>query len=106
MERGAGIAGPRKVNGFHFGLIISFYFPQSEPVCIDGSVLGCQVMDWKDSQMRSGSWFDLLLLFVSSQAAVVAWFLGTAPSQPARQALSHPCSCPVSLPGKDALELV
>lgn len=84
MERGEGIAGPRKVNGFHFGLTICFYFPQSVPVCIDGSVLGSQVMDWKHSQMRSGSWFDLMLLFVSSRAAVVAQVLGTAPSQPGR----------------------
>lgn len=76
LERGEGIAGPRKINGFHFGSIVCFYFPQSEPVCIGGSVLGevlgPQVMYWKLSQMRVESWFDLMLLFVSSQAAVVA----------------------------------
>lgn len=95
LERGEGIAGPRKVNGFHFGLIV--HFPHSRAVCVDGSVLGegsalgSQGMDWKHSQMRGESCFDLVLLFVSSQAAVAALALGTALSQQGRL-------CPPSAP--------
>lgn len=99
MERGGGIVGPRKVHGFHFGLIVSFPFPQSKAVCVDGSVLGegsalgSQGMDWKHSQVKSESCFDLILLFVSSQAAVAAQALGTALSQQGRL-------CPTSAPGQ------
>lgn len=87
---GQGIAGPREVNGFNFDLMVCFYLPQSAAVCIDGSVLGkgsdlgSQVKDWKHSRRRSESWFDLMLLSVSSQAAVVAQALGAAPSQQGR----------------------